>query len=290
MGAHKSPTLGSSLARELFTKAWVSEKLDPLQFKDENVLRAPKSTLLKFIFIFLSPPREAPALLPALSFMGHWAGRALQRCTAALAERCDVTAGWELQQPGGRASGQDQATLPTWQETPLTMCSGTPGSVLPSGTKQREQRVCLWRVAAEEMEVYTAFIFSQQRPLLMHIQSLYTKVCFLGKKSNLIGLCLFPKVPKGKYCLFRRCPAVQEHSSASRSAAQVITKKAPWEVRSGKNVIPYLFLHKFSTSVSVLQPGHLPFAPLCLQRWCWSTLACLPPAPPGMLHANICIA
>lgn len=143
MGAHKSPTLGTSLARELFTKAWVSEKLNPLQFKEENVLRAPKSTLLKFIFIFLFPPREAPALLPALSFMGHWAGRALQRCTAALAERCDVTAGWELQQPGGRASGQDQATLPTWQETPLTTCSGTPGSVLPSGTKQWEQRVCL---------------------------------------------------------------------------------------------------------------------------------------------------
>lgn len=225
----------------------------------------------KIYFYFSFPPKRA--LLPALSFMGHWAGRALQRCTAALAERCDVTAGWELQQPGGRASGQDQATLPTWQETPLTTCSGTPGSVLPSGTKQREQRVCLWHVAAEEMEVYTAFIFSQQRRLFMHIQSLYTKVCFLGKKSNLIGFRLFPEVPKGKYCLFRRCPAVQEHSSASRSAAQVITKKAPWEVRSGKNVIPYLFLHKFSTSVSVLKPGHLPFALLCLQRWCWNTLA-----------------
>lgn len=54
----RAPLWAAAWQESCFTKAWVSEKLDPLQFKEENVLRAPKSTLLKYIFIFLFPPKR----------------------------------------------------------------------------------------------------------------------------------------------------------------------------------------------------------------------------------------
>lgn len=168
---------------QCFTNVWVSESWIPFSSR-RRLSSEPPDPLFKnwFLFLFSSQERlllcfqRSNAGSAWLSFMGHWAGRALQHW--------DVTAGWELQQPGGRASGQDQAKLPTWQETPLPTCSGTPGNVLPSGTKQQEQQVWLWHVTAVEFEVYTAFVFSQQKPPLMHIQSLYTKVCFSGKKTK----------------------------------------------------------------------------------------------------------
>lgn len=171
-----SSTSGTSLARELLHQCvGVRKAGSPLVQGGEH----PQSSqihFLKNLFFFFFSPQE----------------RLLLCCHAVLhgalgregSEHCDVTAGWELQQPGGRAWGQDQAKLPTWQETPLPTCSGTPGNVLPSGTEQQEQQGWLRRAAAGELEVYTAFIFSQQKPLLMHIQSLYTKVCFSGKKQT----------------------------------------------------------------------------------------------------------
>lgn len=193
-----SSTLGTSLAREMPHQGVGFRKAGSPLAQGGGCPQSPQIHLFKIDFYFSSPQERlllccqcSGSSLAWLSFMGHWAGRALQHW--------DVAAGWELQQPGGRASGQDKAKLPPWQETPLPTCSGTPGNVLPSGTEQQEQQVWLWHVAAVEIEVYTAFIFFQQEPLLMHIQSLYTKVCSSGKKPQKTGKNLFdPKSPKGE--------------------------------------------------------------------------------------------
>ena len=165
--------------------------------------------------------------------------------------------------------------------------------MLPSGTKQQTQQVGLWHVTAVGVQVYAAFLFSHQKSLFNTHSELVYKEDVLLRKKLLVGIHLFPKVTMRDYCLFRSVLL----SLTTLHLAEVLHKLsqkslpllASWEVGSGKNIIPYLFLHKFLTSGSVLKPGHIHFESFCLHRWCWRALVCQTSVPPGMLHANMCI-
>jgi len=137
---------------------------------------------------------------------------------------------------------------------------------------------------------YISFLTSEK--FLIYIQSLCAKkISFLGKtgrnplvlRSHNGGLffCL-GGVPLSLSTLHL---AEALHKESQKRLALL----ASGEFRSGENIIPYLFLHKYVTAGSVLKPGHVRFEPVCLHRWCWCALARLTSVPPGMLHANMCI-